>query len=171
MSKRELKEYLQPLNKKQLQEQILDLYTRFKEVKEFYDFAFNPQENKLLEDCKFKISKEYFPLSGRRAKMRRSVAQNFIRHFKKLGVEPGLIADVMLYHIEIALTYTSEKYIHKEAFYKSMLKSFTEAITYLDQNGIRKDFTSRLTGIVTDVETQNWVGWRSFENQLKNTLQ
>jgi len=82
MSKKDLKEYLQQLNKKQLQEQITDLYTRFKDVKEFYDFAFNPQENKLLEECKFKISKEYFPVSGRKAKMRRSVAQKFIRHFK-----------------------------------------------------------------------------------------
>ncbi|OQX98965.1 MAG: hypothetical protein B6I20_10435, partial [Bacteroidetes bacterium 4572_117] len=62
MSKRELKKYLQGLNKKQLEEQINDLYLWFKEVKTFYDFVFNPKEGQLLEECKFKISKEYFPL-------------------------------------------------------------------------------------------------------------
>ena len=167
MSKRDLKEYLHQLNKEQLKEQITDLYTRFKEVKEFYDFAFNPQENKLLEECKFKISKEYFPISARKAKMRRSVAQKFIRHFKKLGVEPNLIADVMLYHIEIAQTYTSNKYVKQESFYKSMLKSFSEAIVYIEENRMRKEFQERLIRIADDAAEQNWMNWRGFEKQIK----
>ena len=102
MSKRELKEYLKDLSKKQMEEQILDLYSRFKEVKEYYDFAFNPKENELIENCRFQISKEYFPVNGRKAKARRSVAQKWIRKLKTLGAEPSLIADLMLYNIEIA---------------------------------------------------------------------
>ncbi len=167
MSKRDLKEYIQQLTKEQLKEQITDLYSRFKEVKEFYDFAFDPQENKLLEECKFKISKEYFPVSSRKAKMRRSVAHKFIRHFKKLGVEPNLIADVMLYHIEVAQTYTSHKFVKQESFYKSMLKSFSEAIAYIDENRIRKDFRERLIRIADDAAEQNWMNWRGFEKQIK----
>ena len=167
MSKRDLKEYIQQLTREQLKEQITDLYSRFKEVKEFYDFAFDPQENKLLEECKFKISKEYFPVSSRKAKMRRSVAQKFIRHFKKLGVEPNLIADVMLYHIEVAQTYTSHKFVKQESFYKSMLKSFSEAIAYIDENRIRKDFQERLIRIADDTAEQNWMNWRGFEKQIK----
>lgn len=167
MSKRDLKEYLHQLNKNQLQEQISDLYSRFKEVKEFYDFAFNPQENKLLEESKFKISKEYFPVSRRKAKMRRSVAQKYIRHFKKLGVEPSLIADIMLYHIEIAITYTSEKYVKQEAFYKSMLKSFAEAVTYINENAIRNDFNVRLIRIADDAAEQKWIGWKGFDRLIK----
>ncbi len=170
MSKRDLKEYLQQLTKEQLKEQITDLYSRFKEVKEFYDFAFDPQENKLLEECKFKISKEYFPVSARKAKLRRSVAQKFIRHFKKLGVEPNLIADVMLYHIEIAQTYTSGKYVKQESFYKSMLKSYSETIIYIDENRIRKDFQERLIKIADDAAEQNWLGWRGFEKLLGNSI-
>lgn len=168
MSKRDLKEYLHQLTKEQLKEQITDLYTRFKDVKEFYDFAFDPQESKLIEACKFKISKEYFPTSTRKAKMRRSVAQKFIRHFKKLGVEANLIADIMLYHIELAQTYTSEKYVKQESFYKSMLKSFSEAIVYIDDNKIRRDFQERLIRIADDAAEQNWVNWRGFEKQIKS---
>ena len=55
MSKRNLKKYLKDLKKAQLEAQILDLYERFKEVKVYYDFAFNPKEEKLLEESKFKI--------------------------------------------------------------------------------------------------------------------
>ena len=120
MSKRELKKYLQGLNKKQLEEQINDLYLRFKEVKTFYDFVFNPKEGQLLEECKFKISKEYFPLNRRKAKARRSVAQKHMKHFKQLGVDASVIADVMLFNIEIAQSYSGEKEIKQDAFYKSM---------------------------------------------------
>ena len=63
MSKKALKKYLHELSKEQLEEQVLELYTRLKEVKEFYNFVFNPNENKRIEECKFKIQKEYFPLS------------------------------------------------------------------------------------------------------------
>jgi len=167
MSKRDLKLYLQELNKKQLQEQIVDLYARFKDVKEFYDFAFNPNENKLMEECKFKISKEYFPVNRRKAKMRRSVAQNYIRHFKRLGVESSLIAEIMLYHIEIAQTYSAEKYVKQEAFYKSMLKSFNEAITYIHENGIRNEFDSRLQKIADTALDQNWMNSEGFEIAIR----
>lgn len=170
MSKRDLKEYLHQLSKEQLQEQITDLYTRFKEVKEFYDFAFNPKENKLMEECKFKISKEYFPLSGRKAKMRRSVAQKYIRHFQRLGVEPALCADVMLYQIEIAQTYTSELYIKQEAFYKSMLKSYSEALYYINENGICKDFETRLQNIANEAAIQKWPNWRGFELEILKSV-
>ncbi len=38
MSKRELKKYLHELPKDQLEEQILDLYAKFKNVKTYFDF-------------------------------------------------------------------------------------------------------------------------------------
>lgn len=166
MSKRELKLYLHELDKEQLQEQIMDLYARFKDVKEFYDFAFNPKENKLMEECKLKISKEYFPVSKRKAKMRRSVAQKLIKHFIRLGVESTLVADIMFYHIEIAQTYSSENFIKQEAFYKAMLKSFTEAIQYVDEHGIQKDFNARIHQIADTASEQNWMNSQGFERVL-----
>jgi shikimate 5-dehydrogenase len=49
MSKRDLKKYLGELNKEQLEEQIIELYEKFSSVKVFYDFVFNPKEDKLLQ--------------------------------------------------------------------------------------------------------------------------
>ena len=117
MSKRDLKKYLNELDKQQLEEQIIALYDKFLPVKTYYNFVFNPNENKLVQDCKLKVSNEYFPIRGKRPKARRSVAQKFIKHFIMLGVDPFIIADVMLYSIEIAQTYSSEKIIKQELFY------------------------------------------------------
>jgi hypothetical protein len=118
MSKRELNKYLSELNKIQLEEQIMELYDKFKEVKVYYDFVFNPNENKLIKEAKLKVTNEYYPIKGKKSKLRRSVAQKYIKHFISLGMDAYLVADLMLYTIEIAQTYSSEKEIKQEAFLK-----------------------------------------------------
>jgi hypothetical protein len=167
MSQRELKKYIHELTKEQLEEQLEDLYIRFKEVKAYYDFVFNPQESKLVEECKQKISKEYFPVNGRRAKMRRSVSQKYIRHFIQLGVDPLLVADVMLFNIEIAQTFSAEREIKQEAFYKSMLKSFENAILFIQEYGIYASFSLRLRRIADNADEQKWFNFRLFEKALE----
>jgi hypothetical protein len=167
MSKRALKSYLGELTKKQLQEQVLDLYTRFKPVKTYYNFVFNPKEEKLLEDAKFKISKEYFPVNTRKPKTRRSVAHKIIKHYIQLGVDPFVIADVMLFNLEIAQQYSSEKRIKQDSFYASMLKSFTELVNYTQEHGIQSDFELRVSKIVTFTKEQRWINAEGFLNSFK----
>ena len=156
MSKAQLKSYLNDLQVDALREQILDLYDRFKPVKEFYDFAFNPKEDKLVAEAKFKIGKEYFPPSGRKPKKRRSVAQKFIRNFMKLEMNPELVLDVMLFHIEVAQTLDMEIPLKQDAFHKAMLKAFEEAVAYKDLHGIRGEFTERTERIAEYAAKAAW---------------
>ncbi len=166
MGKRELKSYLNDLSKAQLIEQIEDLYGRFKEVKTFYDFSFNPQEQKLLEEAKLKISKEYFPVSGRKAKARRSVAQKIIKHYITLGVDVPVVADIMFYNIEIAQVFAANKTVKLDAFYKSMLTSFCQAIDYVKYNGYFNDYKSRIEGIAIEAENQRWINYPAFKKAM-----
>lgn len=166
MSKRALKSYLGELTKKQLQEQVLDLYTRFKPVKTYYNFVFNPKEEKLLDDARFKISKEYFPVNTRKPKTRRSVAHKIIKHYIQLGVDAFVIADVMLFNIEIAQKFTANKLINQDSFYSSMLKSFNEVVDYTEEHGIQSDFSERFLNIVKATEEQKWVNSEGFYNVL-----
>ncbi|UTW61646.1 hypothetical protein KFE98_16765 [bacterium SCSIO 12741] len=163
MSKRELNKYLDTLSHEQMKEQVLDLYGRFKEVKEFYNFVFNPKEDKLLEDARFKISKEYFPISSRRPKARRSVAQKLIKHFIRLGVDPLVVGDLMLYNLEIAQSYSATRFIRQDSFFTSMLRSFDEALSYLLEHGLRDEFEDRIQDIVKQSFEQNWFNRGAFE--------
>ncbi|HKO77934.1 MAG TPA: DUF6155 family protein [Flavobacterium sp.] len=170
MSKRDLKKYLNQLNKEQLEEQILELYEKFSPVKVYYNFVFNPKEETLLQECKLKISHEYFPLQtkGKRKKpkMRRSVAQKYIKHFITLGVDPFVIADVMLYNIEIAQTFASENIIRQELFYKSMFNSFEQALNFIISNGILAEFKTRLISIYDEVLQQKWHNLSDFKTSI-----
>jgi hypothetical protein len=165
MSKRALKTYLSQLSKSALEEQLLDLYNRFPEVKTYYDFVFNPKEEKLVQEAKAKISNEYFPLKGRRPKARRSVAQKYIKHFLKLGMEPHLIADVMCFNLEIAQTFEQERNV-PDAFYKSMLNSFTELIQYTTLQGLIPNFKERIVKIYTITQDKNWLYEEGFSKAL-----
>ncbi len=162
MSKRDLKKYLSELNKTQLEEQFIDMYDKFKDVKVYYDFVFNPNENNLIKDAKLKISNEYFPIRGKRPKMRRSVAQKFIKHFISLGMDSFLVADLMLYNLEIAQTLSSEKTIPNETFYKSMLTSFQQTISFVIEKSILYEFQNRVQAIKNETINQNWSNAENF---------
>lgn len=167
MSKRDLKKYVSELNKEQLEEQIIDLYEKFQSVKVYYNFVFNPKEETILKEAKLKISYEYFPFKkiGRRSKpkMRRSVAQKFIKHFITLGVDPFVISDVMLYNIEIAQAFSSDNPIKQELFFKSMFNSFEQAVEFIISNGIYPEFKTRIGSIFQETVDQKWINHFEFE--------
>jgi len=164
MSKRELKKYLKELTKEQLEEQIIDLYNRFGNVKEYYDFAFNPNENKLIEQCRFQISKEYYPVSSRKAKMRRSVAQKWIKKLISLDADASLLADIMFFNIEITQTFSGEHFVRQESFFTSFYKSFDEALRFVSEKGILIEFKGRIEKIATDAWDQQWPNRNAFED-------
>lgn len=168
MSKRDLKKYLAQLPKEELEEQLLALYEKFPEVKTYYNFVFNPREDKLEQEAKVKIGAEYFPAKGKRPKLRRGVAQKFIKHFMSLGVDSFVVADVMLYNIEIAQTYAENKYISQEAFYKSILNSYKQVIDYVIVNGVSVNFKERIKKAYEETIAQKWPNRNEFERLYDN---
>ncbi len=171
MSKRELRKYLKELTKEQLEDQIVDLYERFKNVKEFYDFAFNPNENALIELCRFQISKEYYPVGNRKAKLRRSVAQKWIKKLMQLDADASALADIMFFNIEIAQTFSGEHYVRQDAFFASFFKSFDEALRFVSEKGILSEFRGRIEKIAGDAWDQQWPNRKAFEDLADMYLQ
>ncbi len=165
MSKRALKTYLSELSKKDLEVQIMDLYIRFPTVKTYYDFAFNPKEEKMVQEAKSKISNEYFPLKRKRPKARRSVAQKYLKHFQKLGMDPSMVADVMCFNLEIAQTFSMDRNV-PDAFFKSMANSFAEMTTYVSQNGLLAEYRERILKIYKFTQEQHWL----FEEEFSRAL-
>lgn len=167
MSKRNLKQYLSELTKKQLQEQVVELYEKFGNVKTYYDFVFHPNEEKLSKEAKLKISNEFFPINNRKPKMRRSVAQKYVKHFAELGVDAFVTADIMLFTLEIAQSFTAEKPIKQEAFYKSMYNLFKQVTEFVVEKGIYYEFKNRIKAVVIEAINQKW----SNKNEIAALLE
>jgi hypothetical protein len=167
MSKRDLKKYLASLDKQQIEQQFLELYDKFAEVKTYYDFVFNPKEEKLVGEAKAKISNEYFPVKTKRAKLRRSTAQKIIKQFLLLGVDPFAVADVMLFAIEVAQKYSARREMRYASFYKSMLNSFEQAVSYVIASGIVSEFKPRILGIYHAADQQRWENKSEFHRVIE----
>lgn len=163
MSKRALTKYLQELPKEELENQVLDLYTRFKPVRDYYNFVFNPKEDKLVEEAKLKIANEYFPVKRKKPRARRSVAQKYIKQFLLLEMDPALVADVMLFNIEIAQRFNEVKRINQEAFYKSMYNSFEQVVSFMETNGLKAIYGSRIQRILETAWEQEWFNAEGLE--------
>ncbi len=168
MSKRDLKKYLTSLPKEELEEQMLALYEKFSEVKAYYNFVFNTKEDKLEQEAKSKILNEYFPLKGKRPKLRRSTAQKYIKNFLTIGVDPFIVADVMLYNIETAQRYSAKRNIRYDSFYKSMLNSYKQVTDYVSANGVTPDFKQRILAIYDEAFRQDWENKKEFERIWDN---
>lgn len=168
MSKRDLKKYLAALPKKELEEQLLSTYEKFSDVKAYYDFVFNPKEDKLEQEAKAKIANEYFPVKSKRPKLRRSTAQKYIKNFLTLGVDPFVVADVMLYNIETAQKYTAKRDIRYGSFYKSMLNSFKQAVDFIIANGMAGEFKPRILAVYKETLRQDWENAKEFERIYDN---
>lgn len=168
MSKRALVKYLQSLDKADLETQVLELYAKFKPVRDYYGFVFNPKEDKLIEEARFKVSKEYFPTGRRRPKARRSVAQKAIKHFLTLELDPALLSDFMLFNIETAMRFNACKPSKQEAFYKSIYGSFEHAVHFIHSNGLKAVHWDRMNKILDEAEEQQWYNAEGFERTLAN---
>lgn len=167
MSKRDLKQYLTELTKKQLQEQVIELYEKFGNVKTYYDFVFKPNEEKLSKEARLKISNEFFPINNRKPKMRRSVAQKYIKHFVELGVDSFITADIMLFTLEIAQSFTAEKPIKQEAFYKSMFNMYKQVTEFVIEKGIYYEFQTRIKAIENIAVEQKWLNNDAFSSVIE----
>ena len=166
MSKRALVKYLQSLKKDELETQVLELYDKFLPVRTYYNFVFNPKEDKLIDEAKQKVLKEYFPQTKRKPKARRSVAQKAIKNFITLELAPSLLADFMLFNIETAMRFNARKEAKQEAFFKSIYNSFVEASEFVLRNGLKGVYWERLNKILEEAEAQNWFNASAFEIKL-----
>jgi hypothetical protein len=166
MSKSALKKYLAELKKKELEIQLLDLYNRFPEIKTYYDFVFNPKEEKLIQEAKAKISNEYFPIKRKRARARRSVAQKYIKHFVNLGMDPSFLGDLMLFNLETAQRYSERQKVN-ESFYKSMLRSYRETVQYIAAHSLLAEFKMRIERVYKVSEEQGW----EFQEEFKQVYE
>jgi len=89
MSKKSIgSNYLSALKKKELEEQLIDLYQRFPTVKEYYDFVFNPKETRWCRRAKLKDIEWYFPLKKKKGPAPEGlVPKKYIKALIKLGVD------------------------------------------------------------------------------------
>jgi len=80
-------------------------------------------------------------------------------------MDAPLVADLMLYNLETAQLFSKEKKV-PEAFYKSMLNSFSEVVHYVTINGLLPECRSRLVAVYEITQQDDWGNREGFSRAL-----
>lgn len=144
MSKLVLKKEFSKLSKEQLVEHILDLYDKNNSVKEYYQFYFNPtNEKELITKYKKLIRKEFNVENPMRSTEKFSVAKRAISDFKNVHPSAESLADVMLYLPESACELTALYGDYSEQFYNSACNNYKTALEFLKKQDLLHRFQNR----------------------------
>ncbi len=154
MGLKEVKSELNKLDKDALIKHISELYKKFKPVKEYLDFYINPDEKKLLEKYKDKVTQGFFPKRGDNIKL--SISRKAINDFKKLGVSQEYLADLLLHFVECGVELTNTYGDINENFYTSVGNTYDKALQIIDNNGLLEKFKARALKIINDTENVGW---------------
>ncbi len=154
MGLREVKTELNKLDKEDLVKHISELYKKYKPVKEYFDFYVNPDEKRLLEQYKEKVTEGFFPKRGYKLKL--SISRKAINDFKKLGTSAESLADLLLHFVENGVEFTNEYGDIDENFYTSIENTYSNALDLIDKNGLLDKFEERANKIVVNTENIGW---------------
>ena len=155
MSKTEVKKYLKTLSQDEMLETLLSLYSSSKEAKNFLEFIVNPNPKEKLEEYKTILNNEFYPKRGE-PKCRLSVCRKAINEFKKLGVEPSLLADLLVFHAELGARFTADYGDMEEAYYTSFENHYLATCEFLYKNDLIEHFKDRLHRIIEITEGCCW---------------
>ena len=134
MSKTELKKYLKTLSADELVDVILEAYDARKQTKEYFEYYLNPDEKAQVAKINELITKEFYPLRGKR-KCRVSGIKKAIKEFEKLYPDPSCIVEVKLNFV-MACVYVMSTYWGYSRLEKVALSMFEEALQNAVDYGI-----------------------------------
>lgn len=166
MSKAQFKKEIAALDREQLVEMMVDLYSRHKDFKEYFEFFLNPDVEKLTSKYHDQISKELERVKrGGRSKARISVIKAKIKEFASF--QPGFEAEIDLGFFTVVYAMMVEKSIwFAPALEKGIAKILCDTMELADFNHVSAE-TLRRVGEILDDDIR---GSRYFRKFLKDAL-
>jgi hypothetical protein len=141
MSLSSLKKELQHFDKSALESIILDLYSKSKENKDYLEYFQNPDEEKLLDKYKTKVSDYIFPKRGYRAKIAKAKA--VLREFSKWYPNPEMEAELQLIYILRGIAFGKEVYM-TSALDDSLHKMTISFFEFIKKHQLLIQFNDRI---------------------------
>ena len=128
------------------------------------DFYTNPDEEELFKKYKEKVRLAFYPKKEHDL-LKLKDGKIAISDFKKMGGSMDLVADLMLYYVEMGVVFTNDYGDIDEPFYDSIAGAYRKALQLMEKENILERFKDRATKVVDD--TAN-IGW-GFHDELGDT--
>ena len=160
----ELKKYLKHKENKELIKEIVELFKKFSDVKDYYAGILSEDDGAVLNKYKKIIKDEFFPNRGF-GKIRLSIAKKAISNYKKVSDSKVGVAEIMLYYVQMGSEFTNTYGDINESFYESMENMYESALIYIRDNNLVSHFKQECKEIVEQA-TEGW----GFRDVLEDTF-
>jgi Family of unknown function (DUF6155) len=162
---KDLKRYLKLKSQHELISQIAELFTRFDQVKDFYEIRINPAFNNAPVQQKYKneIRNAVIPQSEKdfRNAPNLAKAEKAVSDYKRIAVSNIEVAEIYLHYVETVIDFINEFGEIDEDFYESMELKFEEALKLIVKDNLEDVFEKECQRIIGEAEG---IGYGSYDD-------
>ena len=165
LPKKALLKHLAQSEKEDIIKEVLTLFDKFNNVKEYYTAELTDDANPMLERYKKKITLAYS--SGNPKERRTNMNVNrLLKEFKKISIYERETADLMLYRVECGVAAFRRNNNRSPTFYSCIATTFEDALKIISIDNSIDEFRKRINKILKDSKP----GKCGFSERLKNIL-
>ena len=166
VSKQQLSEHLNQLDKNALVSEIGRLFSLFPEVEDYYQLKYGEEAERyqLLATYKKQISKEFEAESEEPAAPNFAVLRKIVRAFRKETKHEQDLIDLRFFLLEQAIDFVLKRDNVELRFYSAIEQEFTEALFLIEEKMLHIEFYEQAYAIVHKTKDMSWY----FHNTLKN---
>ncbi len=151
LTKKALLKHLDKSDKEDIIREVVILFDKFKNVKEFYAAELTDAANPLLERYKKKITDAYSAGNPKERTTNLNI-NKLIREFKKISIYERELADLMLHRVECGIAAFRKNTNRSATFYNCIGSTFDEAIELIFANNYQDEFKTRIHRIIKSSE-------------------
>lgn len=149
VGKRELRAFLETCSRETLINQVLDLFTSFEQVRDYYHVRVRGEDQESRDRYKARIRAEFAWRGNTPPRMRLSDAKRAVSDYRKVAASVEGMADMLFYYVEMALTPVEEIDFQEEhLLVNSILGMYRDAIVHVRKHGLDREFVDRSYEIV-----------------------
>ena len=156
-TKKDFTKFINTLSKEELAIELEKLYSKFKNVKEYYSMELTEDTSAILSKYKEALKREYFPNTKFGiGEARASVARKIISEFTKIKVFDVDLIELMLYRVELCVEFTKEFGDINEQFYTSTENAFEAVAKLIVKSNLEDTFKLRCKFLVDATADFGW---------------
>jgi hypothetical protein len=147
LTKKALLKHLNKSDKEDIIIEVVRLFDKFKNVKEYYQAELSDDANPTLDKYKKKIAKAY-SLSNPKERSTNINVNKLINEFKKICIYERELADLMLYRVECGVEAFNRNNNRSATFYNCIVVTFEDAIKLIVADQSMNEFRQRIDKVI-----------------------
>jgi hypothetical protein len=155
----DLKKLIAEMTEDELRLEIIKLYTKLPQVKDFYnqDLMTEEERQEVLKGYKDKIYKQFWTSGGKAHGMvNNTTVKGIISEYEKIAVFTYDVVDLLIYRVEVATDLANQYGGMQESNYNAAVTAFKKAMNLIKEHGLMSHFKLRCEGLINSKNIDYW---------------